>query len=59
MRPPIASISRQKAGIASIGRLTAKDLNLNVPLYDETAYYNEVRQKLFGTGDYATTQPGR
>ena len=44
---------------AAIGRLTARDLNLNVPLYDETAYYNAVRQKLFGTGDYATNQPGR
>ena len=44
---------------ATIGRLTARDLSLNVPLYDETAYYNAVRQKLFGTGDYATNQPGR
>ena len=44
---------------AAIGRLTARDLNLNVPLYDETAYYNAVRQRLFGTGDYATNQPGR
>ncbi len=44
---------------AAIGRLTARDLNLNVPLYDETAYYNAVRERLFGTGDYATSQPGR
>ena len=44
---------------AAIGRLTARDLNLNVPMYDETAYYNAVRQRLFGTGDYATSQPGR
>jgi outer membrane protein len=44
---------------AAVGRLTAKDLGLNVPLYDETAYYNAVRQKLFGTGDYAVNQPGR
>ncbi len=44
---------------AAIGRLTARDLNLNVPLYDETAYYNAVRDRLFGTGDYATGQPGR
>jgi outer membrane protein len=44
---------------AAIGRLTAKDLSLKVPLYDETAYYNAVRQKLFGTGDYAVNQPGR
>ena len=47
-------------GVAnSIGRLTARDLNLNVPLYDETAYYNAVRDRLWGTGDYATNQPGR
>ena len=44
---------------AAIGRLTARDLNLNVPLYDETAYYNAVRQRLFGVNDYATNQPGR
>ncbi len=43
----------------SIGRLTARDLNLNVPLYDDTAYYRAVRNRLFGTGDYATSQPGR
>ncbi len=44
---------------AAIGRLSARDLNLNVPLYDETAYYNAVRDKLFGTGDHAQDQPGR
>ena len=44
---------------AAIGRLTARDLNLNVPLYDETAYYNAVRQRLFGVSDYAVDQPGR
>ncbi len=44
---------------ASIGRLTARDLGLAVPLYDETAYYNAVRGKWFGTSDAATDQPGR
>ena len=44
---------------SAIGRLTARDLALNVPLYDETAYYNAVRDKLAGVGDYATNQPGR
>ncbi len=44
---------------AAVGRLTARDLNLPVPLYDETAYYNAVRDRWFGTGDYATGQPGR
>ena len=28
------------------GRLTARDLGLNVPLYDETAYYNAVRNRI-------------
>ena len=52
-------VTNSYAVAAAIGRLTARDLNLNVPLYDETAYYNAVRQKLFGTSDYATEQPGR
>ncbi len=42
-----------------VGRLTARDLNLNVPLYDDTAYYNAVKNLWIGTGDYATQQPGR
>jgi len=54
-----AYINASYAVAAAIGRLTARDLSLNVPLYDETAYYNAVRQKLFGTGDYAVNQPGR
>jgi outer membrane protein len=44
---------------AAAGRLTARDLSLNVPLYDETAYFRAVRDRLWGTGDYATSQPGR
>jgi outer membrane protein len=44
---------------AAIGRLTARDLHLPVPLYDETAYYNAVKDKWAGLGDYATNQPGR
>jgi outer membrane protein len=43
----------------SVGRLTARDLGLQVPLYDDTAYYKAVRNKWTGTGDYATGQPGR
>ncbi|NPD67425.1 TolC family outer membrane protein [Lichenicola cladoniae] len=47
-------------GVASaIGRLTARDLRLNVPLYDETAYYNAVKDRLWGLNDYAVSQPGR
>ncbi len=52
-------VTNSYAVTAAIGRLTARDLSLNVPLYDETAYYNAVRQKLVGVGDYATEQPGR
>jgi outer membrane protein len=44
---------------AAVGRLTARDLHLPVPLYDETAYYNAVKDKWAGLGDYATNQPGR
>lgn len=44
---------------AAIGRLTARDMHLPVPLYDETAYYNEVRNRWAGLGDYATNQPAR
>jgi len=43
----------------AVGRLTARDLNLNVPLYDEKAYYNAVQDLWVGTGDHATDQPGR
>ena len=44
---------------SAIGRLTARDMGLSVPLYDETAYYNAVRDRLWGTGDHAVNQPGR
>ncbi|MCQ8240608.1 TolC family outer membrane protein [Rhizosaccharibacter radicis] len=44
---------------AAIGRLTARDLQLKVPLYDETAYYNAVKDRLWGLNDYAVNQPGR
>ena len=56
----LATLVTSSYGVASaIGRLTAKDLNLNVPLYDDTAYYTAVHDRLFGTGDYALSQPGR
>ena len=44
---------------AAVGRLTARDLALPVPYYDEAAYYNAVRNRWIGTGDFATDQPGR
>jgi outer membrane protein len=56
----LASLITASYSLASaLGRLTARDLNLNVPLYDETEYYNAVRNRLFGTSDYAKDQPGR
>lgn len=53
----LVTASYQIAGAA--GRLTARDLNLSVPLYDETAYYKAVKNRWVGTGDYATDEPGR
>ncbi|MBE7729004.1 TolC family outer membrane protein [Komagataeibacter sp. FXV3] len=44
---------------AALGRLNAETLNLDVPHYDEKAYYHDVKFKLFGLGDYALHQPGR
>ncbi len=44
---------------AAVGRLTARDLALPVPLYDENAYYQAVSNRWFGAGDYATDQPAR
>lgn len=52
-------ISASYGVAAAIGRLTARDLHLSVPLYDDTAYYNAVKDKWIGLGDYATNQPGR
>jgi outer membrane protein len=56
----VTSMVTASYGVASaIGRLTAVDLGLQVPLYDETAYYKAVKGKLWGTGDHALSQPGR
>jgi len=53
----LVTASYQVSG--AVGRLTARDLSLPVPYYDETAYYNAVRDRWVGTGDFATDQPGR
>ncbi|PHK96583.1 hypothetical protein CR162_01245, partial [Pseudoroseomonas rhizosphaerae] len=37
----------------AVGRLTARDLALPVAQYDMEAYYNTVRSRWFGTGDYS------
>ncbi len=56
----VTSLVTASYGVASaIGRLTASDLGLAVPLYDETAYYKAVRDLLWGSGDRAVYQPGR
>lgn len=44
---------------ASIGRMTAQDLGLPVELYDMTAYYNAVRFRWAGIGDFSQTAGGR
>ncbi len=36
--------------LASVGRLTARELKLKTDLYDPTKHYNAVRNKFFGTG---------
>lgn len=56
----LAQLVTATYGVASaVGRLTARDLGLPVAIYSETAYYRAVRDKWFGTGDAATSQPGR
>jgi outer membrane protein len=52
-------ITASYAVASAIGRLTARDLHLPVPLYDETAYYQAVKDRWAGLSDYATSQPGR
>ena len=52
-------VNASYAVAAAVGRLTARDLHLPVPLYDETAYYQAVKDKWVGLGDYATDQPAR
>jgi outer membrane protein len=36
---------------AAIGRFTARDIGLHVPLYDDNAYYRAVKDAWIGTGD--------
>ncbi|APH59264.1 Type I secretion outer membrane protein [Granulibacter bethesdensis] len=56
----LASLINASYGVAqAVGQLNARDLNLPVPLYDETAYYRAVRNRWFGAGDEAVNQPGR
>ncbi|GAB0115588.1 TolC family outer membrane protein [Acidisoma sp. C75] len=43
---------------AATGRFTARDIGLNVPMYDDNAYYNAVKNAWFGTGDPTANTPG-
>ena len=52
-------VTASYAVASAVGRLTARDLHLQVPLYDETAYYDAVRNRWFGLGDPGPHQPGR
>ena len=36
---------------SAMGRLTARDVDLHVPLYDDNAYYRAVKNAWIGTGD--------
>jgi outer membrane protein len=55
----LANVVTASYAVASaVGRLTARDLDLRVPLYNETAYYNDVKNRWFGLGNPAQPQPG-
>ena len=43
-------VTASYAVASAVGRLTARDLRLPVPLYNETAYYDAVRDRWFGLG---------
>lgn len=45
--------------LQAVGRLNAKDLALNVPLYDPTQHYNQVRNKWWGTGPSIESGPAQ
>lgn len=50
----LSTLVQQSYQVASaVGRLTAQDLGLPVELYDMRAYYNEVRNRWVGLGDYS------
>lgn len=50
----LATVVSQSYTLAgTVGRLTAQDLGLDVDPYDMRAYYNAVRNRWFGLGDYS------
>jgi outer membrane protein len=53
-------VTASYAVASAVGRLTARDLHLQVPLYDEMTYYRDVHNRWIGLGDaQERTQPGR
>ncbi|MFC7474801.1 TolC family outer membrane protein [Dankookia sp. GCM10030260] len=56
----LATVVSQSYTLAgAIGRLTAQDLGLDVDPYDMRAYYNAVRNRWFGLGDYSNVAERR
>jgi outer membrane protein len=52
-------VSQSYTLAGTIGRLTAQDLGLDVDPYDMRAYYNAVRNRWFGLGDYSNVAERR
>jgi outer membrane protein len=52
-------ISASHSVASAVGRLTARDLNLPVQLYDMEAYYREVRNRWVGWGDLSEVAAAR
>jgi outer membrane protein len=56
----LATVVSQSYTLAgTVGRLTAQDLGLDVDPYDMRAYYNAVRNRWFGLGDYSNVAERR
>ncbi|TDH63990.1 secretion protein [Dankookia rubra] len=56
----LATVVSQSYTLAgAVGRLTAQDLGLDVDPYDMRAYYNAVRNRWFGLGDYSNVAEKR
>ncbi len=53
------NINASYAVTSAVGRLTAQDLGLPVEFYDMRAYYNAVRNRWVGLGDYSQASAQR
>lgn len=54
-----AVVTASYALVGAVGRLTAQDLGIAVELYDMTAYYQAVRNRWAGLGNYANVPAPR